>query len=119
MVFLVLERFRSLLSQVFFQDNSVTGVAFVHCICEVPYKWDEADDEVNDHVDHHCRSKACWKPSVDVAARFHNHKGKQGIKYIADTSETLAAEQTLGFGSKLTMESAQSHCSNRIEFHIS
>lgn len=32
---------------------------------------------------------------------------------------TLAAEQTLGFGSNFTMGSALSHCSNRIGFHIS
>lgn len=73
------KRLGSLLSQVLFQGNRVPGVAFVYGVCDIADKRNQADQEVDEDIDHHHHSKTRRKPSVDALAALDDHHGQSGI----------------------------------------
>lgn len=84
---LLLDGLSTLLAQMLFQDDSISGVALVHSICNVTNEGNQADEEVDDHVDQHHHAQTGWESTIDLLAVSHDHQGKRGVSGVSDAIE--------------------------------
>lgn len=80
-------------SKIFFEQDRVSSVAFINCICQVADEWDQTDKEVNDDVEHHPGVELVGKSSIDVLAIANHHHGQRGVEAVSNTAHSQSAVQ--------------------------
>lgn len=76
------------------QDDRISGVALVHCICDITDEGDQTDDKVNDHIDHHHGTQARWKTTLDSFTVLHHHHRQCSVASIANAVAESARKST-------------------------
>ena len=77
--------------QMLLQDHGVSGIAFVHGVCEVSNEWDEANDKIKDNVHGHLHPQRCRKAAVDILATLQDHQCEKGIEDVSGTTTWLVS----------------------------
>jgi hypothetical protein len=94
-----------------FKDDSVSGVGLVNGIRDIADEGNQADYEVDDHIDQHHHAQSRRESAIDLLAFSHNHQGKRGVSSVSDAVEGILLVSGI-FGSerasRLTMEQCQS-----------
>lgn len=91
------KRTTAFLSQVFLQNDRVSRVAFIYRVCEISEERNEANDEIDQEIEHHRDSKTRWETTVDFFAGVDDHHRKRSVSYIAKTSIGISYLFGLGF----------------------